>query len=220
MATPTQSTPPNSSPPFLPPVELPSVQMWQPRKPQRKLAPWHRVALIAGVPIVAVLTAIGAYTSAQWAFGGSAIVTLATATPAHTAKETPRHTQPPAPAYNLAGYQAAISGTEEQSFVSALDRFRSDSRRYDFQAVTTDSLTLTGAANAWLAILKSTSPPPGYQASKLDYLLAATLARRAATTTQSGISAASLTSLQTGMSLASKAKAALARAAVAIPKGS
>jgi hypothetical protein len=89
-----------------PPVELPAVQLWHPKKPQHKLTAWQWVALIIGVPIIALFTAIGAYTSAQWAFHDSAVVTLATATPAHTAAGKPRHTQPPAPAYNLAGYQS------------------------------------------------------------------------------------------------------------------
>jgi hypothetical protein len=214
------TTIPNHDPAPPPPAELPAVQMWQPKKPQRKLTAWQLIAVIVCVPIVATFTTIGAYTSAKWAFGGSSVVTLATATPTHTAAGKPHHTQPPTPTYNLAGYQAAISGPEEQAFVTALNQFRSDSRRYDFQAVTRDSLALSGAANTWLATLKNTSPPPGYSAAKLSYMMAAILGRRAADTTQAGISSANLGSLQTGMTLAGKAKAALARAVAAMPKGS
>jgi hypothetical protein len=202
----------------MPPPELPAVQMWQPRKPQHKLTAWQRVTLIAGVPIIATLTAIGAFTSARWAFGGSAVVTLASATPAHTAKAKPHHTKPSAPAYNFAGYQAAINGPEEQTFVTALNQFRADSKRYDFQAVSRDSLALTGAADTWLTVLRGTVPPPAYQAPKLDYMMAAILARRAATTTQSGIQSASLTSLQTGATLAARARAALSRAIASAPQ--
>ena len=89
-----------------------------------------------------------------------------------------------------------------------------------FQAVTRDSLALSGAANTWLATLKNTSPPPGYQAAKLSYMMSAILGRRAADMTQSGISSANLGSLQTGMTLAGKAKAALARAVTSAPKRS
>jgi hypothetical protein len=68
--------------------------------------------------------------------------------------------------------------------------------------------------------LRKTSPPPGYQASKLDYVLAATLGGRAATTTQGAITDADLNALAQGAALATQAKQALARAAGSAPQGS
>ena len=85
----------------------------------------------------------------------------AAATATHKPAKEPRHTQPPRPAYNLAGYQAAISGPEEQAFVAALNQFRADAKHYKFQTLTTDSLSLSGAASTWLTVLKATNPPPG-----------------------------------------------------------
>jgi hypothetical protein len=215
MAEPANSTPPTGS---LKPPELPAVQLWHPKKPQRKLAPWHWVVLALGILIVAPCTAIGAYTSASWAFSDPpSVVRLATvkATPAKT-----HRTQPTRPAYNLAGYQAAISGPEERAFSAALNQFRADSKHYKFQALSTDSLSLSEAAHTWLSVLKATNPPPSYQAAKLDYLMAATLANRAAAKTQSGIATSSLTALAQGQSLAAQARAALSRAAESAPKGS
>lgn len=198
----------------LPPVDVSSAP-W-PDKP-KKLAPWHVATLIVGVPIIAFLSCVGANTVAHHFIDTPAV--KASATAAHRQTPKPHHTKPPAPAYNLAGYQAAISGTEEQSLVTALNRFRADIRRLDFQSVTTDSLTLTGAANAWLAVLRNTNPPPAYQGQKLTYLMAAILARRAATTTQGAISSANLASLQKGLALANKARAALAQAAASAAQG-
>lgn len=105
--------------------------------------------------------------------------------------------------------------------MAALNQFRGDSRHYKLQSLTTDSLSLSGAASTWLTVLKATNPPPGYQTAKLGYLMAATLANRAAAKTQSGISSASLAALAQGNTLAAQAKAALTRAAAAdAPRGS
>ncbi len=205
---------PQLAPSFLPPVEVPVVL-----QPKRNHPPWLPWLVIALAPIVAVCTAVGAYTMAQAVLTASHPRVAATET-AHTQAAKPHHTDPPKPAYNLAGYQTAISGPEEQAFIAALDQFRADSKRYKFQTLTTDSLSLTGAANSWLTVLRRTSPPPSYQASKLDYMMAATLANRAATKTQGGIASANLIALAQGAALASQAKAALARAAAAAPHGS
>jgi hypothetical protein len=179
---------------------------------------WHYVALGVGVTIVAPLTFIGAGTVGHWAFDPQPTAAAKTITLGQPAK--PHKTPKPAPTYNLPAYQAAISGPEYQAFVTALAKFRADSRKYDFTAVSSDSLALTNAANVWLNLIKDSSPPPSYQAQKLTYILAITLAQKAATETQSGISSANLGSLQAGMRLANKARATLARAAVSGPTGS
>jgi hypothetical protein len=219
MAEPAQPTPPNGSkldPPFLPPAELPAVQLWHPKKPQRKLAPWHWVALIIGVPIVATLTAIGAYTTASWAFNDPpAVIKLATAKPTPT-----HHTQPPTPTYDIAGYKSAVSGSDEQAFVTALNRLRHDIRGLKFEAVTTDALNLSTAANTYLTDLRKTNPPPAYGPAKLANMAAAVYARQAASTIQGAITSSDLGALQTGLSQANKAKEALSQAVAAMPKGS
>jgi hypothetical protein len=214
------ATPPTGKldPPFLPPAELPAVQLWHPKKPQRKLTAWHIVALALGVPVIATFTAIGAYTSATWVFNDPpAVSNLATAKPTPTPTH---HTQPPTPTYDLAGYKAAVSGSDEQTFVTALDRFRSDIKRLRFQTVSADALTLSGAANTYLAALRKTNPPPAYGAAKLANITAAVYARRAAATIQGAISSANLASLQTGLAQANKARAALAQAVASMPRGS
>jgi hypothetical protein len=97
MATP--ATDNNLEPPFLPPVELPAVNLWQPKKPQRKLSPWHWAAIILLAPWLILFTAVGAYTCAAWAFNDRpAIVKLAGAKPTPTPTH---HTQPPTPTYDL-----------------------------------------------------------------------------------------------------------------------
>ena len=189
---------PQLAPPFLPPVEVPAAP-----HPKRKYPPWLPWLAIALAPVVAICTAVGAYTMAKAVVRSSAPRVVATNT-----------------AYDLAGYQAAISGPQEQAFTAALNQFRADSKRYKFQSLTTDSLGLTTAATSWLSALRATSPSPGYQASKLNYVMAATLANRAATQTQGGIASSSLSALQKGAALATQAHQALARATQAAPQGS
>jgi hypothetical protein len=221
MAEPAKTSPPdNLIPPFRPPAELPAVQMWHP-KPRKGLAPWHWVALIIGVPIIATLTAIGAYTSAKWVFHDPpAVIKLATASPTPTASIKPHATQKPAPSYDLARYKTVVDGPNEQAFVSSLNRFRSDIKRLKFQTVTSDALTLSNASTTYLTDLRATNPPPAYRAAKLANITAAIYARRAAAIIQGAISTSNLGALQTGLAQANKAKAALAQAVAAMPKGS
>jgi hypothetical protein len=212
MTLPTEGYPP-LAPPFLPSVEV--ITTVPPKRKYPLWLPWLAIVL---APVIAVCAAVGAYTMAKAAVNASSAPRMA-ATADQTSK--PHHkTDPPAPRYDLAGYQAVVAGSDEQAFVAALNQFRADSRHYKFQSLPTDSLSLTGAAQSWLTALRATSPPPGYQASKLDYMMAATLANQAATQTQSGISAADLTALAHGSALATQAKAALARATQAAPQGS
>ena len=221
MATPTQDT----QPPFVPPPgELPSVQLWQPKPPQRKYPPWVPWLALALSPVILICTAVGAFTIASWAVNGAASnashTRPAATTEARTQTVKPHKTKPTVPAYDLAGYKAVVTGSDEQTYVVALDRFRHDIRGLQFQTVKSDSLTLSGAANAYLTDLRKTNPPPAYQAAKLANVTSAVYARRAAATIQSAISSANLASLQTGLAQANKAKAALAQAVAAMPKGS
>ena len=217
MAEPTQSTPPTDN--LLP---LPAVQMWQPKKPQRKMRPWHWAVICVIAPFLILFEAVGAYTVAHWAFNRppASVVNLAGATPTPAGKHHNKPPKPPKPAYDLAGYKATVDGTDEQTFVVALNRLRSDIKRLSLQTVTTDALTLSGAANTYLADLKATNPPPAYGAAKLANITAAILARRAAATAQSAVSAANLTSFQTGLAQANRAKQALVQAVSVTPKGS
>jgi hypothetical protein len=216
MAEPADSTPPTAK--FRPP-ELPAVQLWHPKKPQRKLRGWHIAILVIGVPIIASLTAIGAYTLTGWAFKDPpSVIHLATAKP--TPKPTNKQHKPPKPAYDLAGYKATVDGSDEQTFVTALNRFRRDIRALQFQTVTSDAVTLSNAASTYLADVRATNPPPGYQAAKLANITAAIYARRAAAIIQGAISTSNLNALHTGLAEANKAKTALSQAIASTPKGS
>jgi len=200
------------APTFLPPVE--GAPAPKPERSYPRCIPWLAIAL---TPVVAVCTAVGAYTIAHGVIRSTAPCVAATEF-AH--KRVVHLKDSPSPRYNLAGYQTAISGSDEQAFIAALNKFRADAKRYKFQALSSDALTLTNASNSWLALLRKTTPPPGYQASKLDYIMAATLANRAATKTQGGIASADLNALAQGSALATQAKQALARAAESAPHGS
>jgi hypothetical protein len=208
MATPTL---PNGQEPttILPPPA--DVNTWQPGN--SKLIPWRRIATIICVPIITILTAIGGYTVINYLI------------PSPPAKSTtirpsdrPHHTTPPKPSYDLPGFRTAITGSGKQTFVTALDQFTADSRRYDFQSVARDALSLSGAASTWLNMLKGTTPPPSYQASKLDYIMAAALGQRAAYTTKNAIRIADLASLQKGARLAARAKTELSQAIISAPR--
>jgi hypothetical protein len=193
--------------------------------PQPKVTPhmvwWHYVLISLGLAIVTPLTCIGAYTVGSWIFNDPpAVVNLATANATPTQSAKPPHTQPPTPVYDLAGYKAVVSGSDEQAFVTALNRLRADIKRLHLQTVTTDALTLSGAANAYLDDLKATNPPPAYGPAKLANIASAVYARRAAATIQGAVSSANLTSFQTGLRQANQAKAALGQAVETTPRGS
>jgi hypothetical protein len=184
---------------------------------------WHYVALGLGVAIVAPLTFIGAATVGHWWFApeptaAATTINLNQSAKRHETQPTPTPT--PTPTYDLAGYKAAVSGSDEQAFVIALNRFRSNIKRLRFQTVTSDALALSGTANTYLADLRATNPPPGYGVAKLANMTAAVYARRAAATIQQAITSANLGALQTGLAQANKARAALAQAVAAMPKGS
>jgi hypothetical protein len=173
--------------------------------------------LATGVPIVAFFTCIGAYTFTTHVF-------RAAPTAAVTAKvthEPKAHDPGPArPAYDLGGFQSVIKGPEERAFVSALGRLRADDRTYNFAAAVSDAPSLVSAANAWLAALKPTDPPPAWQGEKVAYIRAVTLARRAAKATQGGLTSANLGLLRRGQALAAQAQAELAQAPGNAPRGS
>jgi hypothetical protein len=192
-----------------------------PRPTVRRWQWWHYAAIAAIVVIVAPLTCIGAYTVGSWIFNDPpSVVNLATANAKPTPTAKPRHTQPPTPTYDLAGYKAAVSGSDEQAFVTALNRLRADIKRLHLQTITADALALSGAASTYLATLGQTNPPPGYGRAKLANIAAAVYARQAAATIQGAVNTANLTSFQTGLTQANKAKAALSQAVATTPRGS
>jgi len=208
--------PDDLAPPFLPPVEVPNQLPTAPNIGRTHPA-WLAWLAIALTPVVTVCTAVGAYTIAHGVVRSS----HPRVTMTQTAHKQVVHLKPvPTPSYNLAGYQAALSGAQGQAFVAALNQFRSDARHYKFQALPTDSLNLSSTASTWLVQLRKTLPPPSYQASKLDYVLAATLGGRAAMTTQSAIASADLNALAQGASLATQAKQAFTKAIQDAPHGS
>jgi hypothetical protein len=126
----------------------------------------------------------------------------------------------PTPSYDLAGFKATLSGSDEQAFVLALNRFRRDIHGLKLPTVQSDAVALFGAADTYLADLRQTNPPPGYEAAKRANIKAAIYGRRAASTAQSAVTASDLAKLQKGLAQANTARAALAQAVVSIPKGS
>jgi hypothetical protein len=198
--------------------EAPERQEWP--KPKRPgWAWWHYLVMAVFGPMVLALVVIGADTAAHHFTGGAAA-------PAVTAmaKPTPRpvahRPRPTALGHDLAGYQAAITGTQEQAFVSALGRLRADDNAYDFAAAVTDAPKLIVTASTWLAVLSHTSPPPAYRPAKLTYMSAATWARRAARTTLEALQTSNFALLTKGQQLAVKAARVLSRAPALAPRGS
>jgi hypothetical protein len=208
---------------FLRPVSTPEPpepsdrQEWpEPKRPGR--AWWHYLAMAVFGPMTLVLVVIGADTAAHHFTGGvAAPAVTAMAKPAPKPAHRPR---PTAAGHDLASYQAAITGTEEQAFVSALGQLRADDKAYDFAAAVTDAPKLIVTASAWLAVLSHTSPPPAYRPAKLTYMSAATWARRAARTTLDALQTSNFALLTKGQQLAGKATRVLSRAPALAPRGS
>ncbi len=189
---------------------FPSENLAKPKA--KKYRSWHWVVLVVvGLP-VAFLVLVGTNTVAHH-FMDAAPVKAAKAT--HKPKQ--HKPKPTTPAYDLAGYQSAITGSDEHAFASALYALRSDINRYSFPAALTDAPRLITAANAWLGVLRSTNPPPSYQAAKQQYITAATLGRRAGKAMQDGLTGGNLALLETGQRLAARAQSALLQAT---PRGS
>jgi hypothetical protein len=187
-------------------------------KPERnKLKPWHWVALIIGVPIVAALTCIGANTVAHWWIGNTPTAAASTAA---THEPTPHKSTPAAPRYNLPGYQSAIDGPVEKAFASALWAVRQDIHKPDYVAASTDAPRLVAAANSWLSLLRQTNPPPSYGPQKLSYEQAAIEARQAGEAIQQALAAGDLTGLQRGADQAARARWLLSHATAQAPRGS
>jgi len=189
-----------------------------PQKPERKkLAPWHWAVLVVGVPVIAFLSCVGANSVAHWWIGDTSAA-HASAVASH--EPAPHKSKPPKPAYDLAGYQSALTGPHEHTFASALYALRTDDRTSDFAAAVTDAPRLINAANAWLTVLSKTSPPPAYQPSKLAYMQAVTVARNAARSTQAGLRTTNLALLQRGTAQANRARSMLSQAPALGPRGS
>ncbi len=214
-------------PPEMPEVVYDVSTAPQPRARVR-LAWWQYGLLALAVVIVVPLVSIGTVTALRWsgwvARPGPAVPASATAA-RHKPVHKPVHLAPPPspPAYDLPGFQAALQGPEAQVFTSALGKLRADLRSYDFTAAATDAPALVNAANAYLAALRATRPPPSYQGEQAAYEHAAVLARRAGRATQAGLTTVSLTRLallQKGQALAAQAAMALAAAPGNAPRGS
>ena len=188
-----------------------------PKPKQKKLAAWHWAVLIIGVPIIAFLSCVGANTVAHWWIGNPPAV-RASATADH--KPKPPKSNPVPPRYNLPGYQSAVSGPVEKAFTSALRALRADIKAPDYSAASTDAPRLVAAANSWLSLLRPTNPPPSYGPTKLTYMQAATMARKAGQTIQQALNAGNLSELQRGADQAARARWLLSHAAKQGPRGS
>lgn len=206
MATPTPPDGgPQPAPAFLPPpAEIMPAVPWPPKR--EKLSPWQLAALVIGVPVIAFFAAVGAYTSTTFVFRDPPA--QASAAPSRQ----PHSPRPPAPAYDLAGYESATGGPAEQAFAAALSRLRYDLTHPDFIAAAGDAPKLIAAANAWLSLLGQTNPPPAYRPGKLAYIQAATVGLRAGETTEQGLRSANLAGLQKGANQAARGKRLLSLA--------
>jgi len=170
-------------------------------------------------PMVLVLVVIEADLAAHHLTGGvAAPAVTATARPA--SKAVAHRPRPAVLGHDLASYRAAITGTEEQAFASALGHLRADGKAYDFPAAVTDAARLIVTASAWLAVLSHTHPPPAYRPARLTYMSAARWARRAARTTLDALQTSNVALLAKGQQLAGKAARVLSRAPALAPRGS
>ena len=189
-------------------------------KPKRSgWAWWHYLVMAVLGPIVLALVVIGADTAAHHLSGGGPAPAM-TARAEPVPKPVAHRPRPTALGHDLAAYQAAITGTEEQAFVSALGRLRADDKAYDFAAAVTDAPKLIVTASAWLAVLSHADPPPAYRPARLTYLSAATWAKRAARTTLEALQTSNFALLTRGQQLAGKAARVLSRAPALAPRGS
>jgi hypothetical protein len=198
--------------------EAPARQEWP--KPKRPgWAWWHYVVMAVFGPMVLALVVIGADTAAHH-FAGGAAAPAVTAVAKPAPRPAAHRPRPTVPGRDLAGYRAAITGTQEQAFVSALGQLRADDRAYDFAAAVTDAPKLIVTASAWLAVLSHTSPPPAYHPARLTYMSAATWARRAARTTLEALQTSNFALLTKGQQLAGKAARVLSSAPALAPRAS
>jgi hypothetical protein len=217
VSTPLPPEPP--APPAAPEaLGVPGRQEWP--KPKRPgWAWWHYLVMAVFGPMVLALVVIGADTAAHHFTGGvpaPALTTMAEPAPKPVANKP----QPTVPGHDLTSYRAAIAGTEEQAFVSALGQLRADDKAYDFAAAITDAPKVIVTASAWLAVLSHTNPPPAYRPAKLTYMSAATWARRGARTTLDALQTSNFALLAKGQQLAAKAARVLSRAPAPAPGGS
>jgi hypothetical protein len=188
------------------PVDV-STAPW-PHTP-RKFGPWRIAALIAGGLAVAFQAGTGLVTTVQhFTYAPAA---KASAPVSHKARASAKPA-PAAPQYDLAGYRSVLNGADAQAFVSALGKLRRDVRRSDFTAEAMDTQTLITAASSWLAQLNATRPPPSYGANKLQYIVAAQMAAKAAMTIQHGMATVNLPMIQRGAGELAQARWLLARA--------
>jgi hypothetical protein len=203
------------------PPEAPEArerQEWpEPKRPG--WARWHYLVMAVTGPVVLALVVIGANTVARH-FAGGARAPAVTGMAKPAPKPVAHRPRPTMLGHDLAGYRAAITGTAEQAFVSALRRLRADDKAYDFAAAITDAPRLNVTASAWLAVLSHTNPPPAYRPAKLTYMSAARWARRAARTTLDALQTSNFALLSKGQRLAGKAATVLSRAPALAPSGS
>jgi hypothetical protein len=185
-----------------------------PKPERRHWRPWHWAVMIVGVPVIAFLSCLGANDVAHWAIDAPA------AHASTTAIHKPKPHKPKPPAYDLAGYQSAVDGSQAQAFKSALGKLRADIAHADYASAVTDAPNLVNASDAWLALLAKTNPPPSYRPAKLAYVLAATVGRRAGNTTLQGVQTVNLALLQRGAVIAAHARYLLTHATGQGPRGS
>ena len=188
--------------------------MWQPRRDWRE---WHGWAWIAIILILFLLTVaisrLGIDTiNAQTTVDPSPSPTVSLNHEA--SKTTPQGTASPTPSYDLAGYTAALSGSQAQAYASALGKVSKDYRTSNFTTGNTDAGNLIYAANIWLNQLRATNPPPAERGARATYMLAIIAGRKAGSVTQAAVTSTNpLAQLPDGAALTVAALAALKRAA-------
>ena len=173
-----------------------------PKPGRKKYAPWHWAVMIAGVPLLAFLSCVGANTVVNW--------WLVDAPPAHASavashKPKDHKSKPPGPRYDLAGFRSAVTGPEEHAFASALYALRADIKGPDYPAGLNDAPRLAQAASSFLTLLRTTKPPPSSGPEKLAYVQAALGARKAGREALEALQTANLGLLQDAAGEAARA---------------
>jgi hypothetical protein len=197
---------------FLAPPEITAAPK---RRPRPNIA--LRAIITLGVIVVVPSAVIGANELTASFIHGARIIAPSRL---HTESPKPHASQETIPAFDLTGFRAAISGTDEQSFMAALNALSQDDESLDTVSAVSDAPRLIAAASVWLADLRATNPPPAYQGTKASLIKGAKMARRAGHVTLRALQRKSLTLLAKAASLAERVKELVSGASPVIPQGS
>lgn len=135
------------------------------------------------------MKAIAKTLAAGIALAAAVILTgCGTATTGGTTTHPPATHSQAGPIYNLEGFVSAANGPEERAFTSQLGGMGDAMTSVDVSDAHHHAVKLISAADAWLAVLDQTNPPPEYVASKTHLMKGIKLIKRAAEAADEGMS--------------------------------